>query len=64
MNRPFASRIRRLRHRLGWSREALAACLFVSWQTISRWETGKTTPHGYLARRVEELEQETKEVKT
>ena len=37
-----SERIRELREKLGWSREALALHMRVSWHTIYRWETGET----------------------
>lgn len=39
-----SSRIREERERLGLSQEALAREIFVSRQTVSNWETGKTYP--------------------
>ena len=47
---PTSTEIRQLRHLLGFSQEAFARFLGVSWQSVSRWERGKRRPTGLYAK--------------
>lgn len=53
--RAVGHRIRTLRERRGWDREALAERLGVHAGSIARWETGGSIPHGYTLERIAAL---------
>jgi transcriptional regulator with XRE-family HTH domain len=53
--REVGYRIRRLRERAGWSREALAERLGVHAGSVARWESGGAVPHAYRLDRIAEL---------
>lgn len=53
--RAVGHRIRTLRERRGWDREALAERLGVHAGSIARWETGGSVPHGYTLERIAAL---------
>ncbi|KON86001.1 XRE family transcriptional regulator [Sporosarcina globispora] len=40
----FAEKLKKERKEKGWSQEELAEKLFVSRQSVSKWENGRTTP--------------------
>ena len=41
----FENRLKELRNKKGLSQKALAELLFVSQQTVAKWETAKSTPN-------------------
>ncbi|MEW6232821.1 MAG: antitoxin Xre/MbcA/ParS toxin-binding domain-containing protein [Chloroflexota bacterium] len=54
---PFdASEAKRLRKAVGISQGRFAAALGLSLRTISRWETGKTSPRGPTRQRLQDLD--------
>ncbi|HEX2201862.1 MAG TPA: helix-turn-helix transcriptional regulator [Longimicrobium sp.] len=53
--RAVGHRIRALRERRGWDREALAERLGVHAGSIARWETGGSIPHSYTLERIAAL---------
>ncbi len=52
---PLATRIRRLRARLGISQEELARQLGVSFATVNRWESGRSQPSARARRAIDGL---------
>ena len=46
MRRLTASRIRKIRHSLGFSREEFARALWASLKTVKNWESGYRSPAG------------------
>ena len=40
----LGDKLRHCRHAKGWTQEQLARNLGVSWNTVQRWESGKTKP--------------------
>lgn len=48
--------VKTLRRRLGLTQEDLARTLGVSWETVSRWENGRTRPSRLALRAIQDLE--------
>lgn len=53
--RAVGFRVRRLRERAGWSREALAERLGVHPGSVARWESGGALPHAFHLDRIASL---------
>jgi len=54
----LARKIRELRSKLGLTQEQFAAKVGVTFSTINRWESGRSTPSPLAMRRIEELHDE------
>src|ERR1700722_5586497 len=52
-----SSRVRKIRKSLGFSQQDFAHILWVTWTTVSRWETGFAAPSGVHLRILNILEQ-------
>jgi DNA-binding XRE family transcriptional regulator len=48
-------KLKHCRHVKGWTQEQLARNIGVSWNTVQRWESGKTTPSPLAMVRLQEL---------
>ena len=46
--------LRRYRDERGYTQEALAAALGVSWSSVAQWESGKITPRRNTAQRIDD----------
>ena len=51
------ARIRKIRKALGFSQEDFAHILWITWTTVSRWESGAAAPRGLHLRILELLDQ-------
>jgi transcriptional regulator with XRE-family HTH domain len=51
----WPARIRRLRRANDWTQKALAVRLEIATRTVSRWETGETSPRGLVKTRLESI---------
>jgi len=58
----LAEKIKELRSRLGLTQEQFAAKIGVTFSTVNRWESNKSKPSPLALRRIEELNEKTKEV--
>jgi len=54
-NTKVAKQIKELRHRLNLTQEQFAARVGVTFTTVNRWESGKSTPSPLAMRQIEKL---------
>lgn len=52
----FATRVREVRRKLGWTQQRLAEELGVTFQTVNRWENGKHKPSNLALKQFEDFE--------
>ena len=51
----IAEELKKLRQQKGWSQEALARELGVSFATVNRWENGKTKPSRLAQEKIKQV---------
>jgi len=51
----FRDKLKHCRHIKGWTQEQLARNIGVSWNTVQRWESGKTSPSPLAMEKLQDL---------
>ena len=51
----IGDKVKHCRNIMGWTQEQLARNLGVSWNTVQRWESGKTSPSPLAMEKLQEL---------
>lgn len=51
----LGDKVKHCRNIKGWTQEQLARNLGVSWNTVQRWESGKTSPSPLAMEKLQEL---------